>query len=61
MCPVAQSDGHDSPRLLDEAVPGLTAVVDDVVVAAENPVREPVVPHELQGVLDRVQFGALGR
>ena len=30
---------------------------DDVVVAVEDPVREPVVAHELPDVLDRVQLG----
>ena len=29
---------------------------DDVVVAGEDPVREPVVAHELPDVLDRVQL-----
>lgn len=29
---LADSDGHDSPRLIDELVPGVGAVVDDVVV-----------------------------
>ena len=24
-------DGHDFPRLIDERVPGVTAVIDDVV------------------------------
>jgi hypothetical protein len=61
MGPVAQSDGHDCPGLLDEPVPGVAAVIDDIVVAAEDAVREPVVPHELPGVLDRVQLRALRR
>ena len=27
MCPMAQADGHDAPGLIDEAVPGVAAVV----------------------------------
>lgn len=32
MRPLVHADGHDAPRLIDEVVPGETAVVDDVVV-----------------------------
>ena len=32
MRPLAHADGHDTPRLIDEVVPGEAAVVDDVVV-----------------------------
>jgi len=49
------------PWLVDELVPGLAAVIDDVVVGGEDPVGEPVVAHELPDVLDRVEFGAFGR
>jgi len=49
------------PRLIDEIVPGGAAVGDDVVVALEVPVREPVVSHELLDVLDRVELGRAGR
>ena len=38
MCPCAQSDGHDGPRLVDELVPGTAAMVDQVVVRGEHPV-----------------------
>lgn len=61
MRPFAVSDGHDAPGLVDELVPSLAAVVDDVVVGGEDPVRQPVVAHELPYVLDRVELGALGR
>src|SRR3546814_20919606 len=57
----SSSDGHDAPRLVDELVPRLTAVVDDVVVGGEDPVGEPVIAHELPDVLDRVQLGTFGR
>src|SRR5216684_359395 len=61
MCPVAQADGHDGPGLVDELVPGEAAVVEDVVVGAEDAVGEPVVADVLPDVLDRVEFGRLGR
>ena len=48
MCPFAQSDEHDAPGLIDEAVPSVTAVSDDVVVVSEHSVGEPVVAHELR-------------
>jgi len=56
MRPIAHSDGHDLPRLIDEPVPSAAALIDDVVVVLEDAVRQPVVPHELPEVLDRVQF-----
>jgi hypothetical protein len=37
-CPIAASDGHDFPRLIDERVPGVAAVVDDVVEGFEDAV-----------------------
>jgi hypothetical protein len=42
MCPGPVTEGHDPPRLGDELVPSVTAVVDDVVVAGEDPVRQMV-------------------
>ena len=30
--PLAQSDGHDAPRLIDELVPGFATMVDEIVV-----------------------------
>jgi len=61
MSPLAQSDGHDAPGVVDELVPRLAAVVDEIVVGFEDAVREPVVAHELPDVLDRVEFGAFRR
>ena len=61
MRPLAQSDRHDPPGLIGELVPGVTAMVDDVVVGFEDAVRQPVVAHELPDVLDRVQLRASGR
>src|SRR5437899_10146821 len=57
MCPIAQADGHDCPRLVDEAVPGKAAVIDDVVIGLEDAVGEPVVADELPNVFDRVELG----
>ena len=61
MCPISQTDGHDGPRLIDEFVPGIATVVEDIVVGEEHAVGEPVVADELPDVLDRVEFGALRR
>lgn len=58
---MAQPDGHDAPRLIDEAIPGEAAMVEDVGVGCEDAVREPVVAHELPHVLDRVELGAFRR
>src|SRR5271165_2720312 len=61
MGPIAQADGHDTPGLVDELIPGIAAVSNDVVVAFEHAVGEPVVAQELPDVLGRVEFGAFGR
>src|SRR5205814_2368659 len=61
MCPIAQPDGHGCPRLVDEAVPGKAAVIDDVVIGLEDAVGEPVVADELPDVFDRVELGRLRR
>ena len=47
MSPVAQSDGHDAPGLVDEPAPGIAATGDNVVVGLEDAVRPAVVAHEL--------------
>jgi hypothetical protein len=36
--PLAARDGHDLPGLIDERVPGVAAVVDDIVGGFEDPV-----------------------
>jgi hypothetical protein len=61
MGPFAAADSHDVPWLIHELVPGLAAVVHDVVVGREDAVGEPVVAHELPDVFNRVQFGAFRR
>lgn len=57
MRPIAQSNGHDAPGLIDELVPGGTAVIDDVVCGFEDAIGKPVVAYELPGVFGRIQFG----
>src|SRR5258708_15952237 len=59
--PLAQSDGHDSPGLIDELVPRHTAVVDEIVVRFEDAVRQPVVTQELPDVFDRIELGTFRR
>jgi hypothetical protein len=36
-------------------------VIDDIIWIEEDPVGQPVVAHELPGILDRVEFGTFGR
>jgi hypothetical protein len=60
MRPIAQSDRHDFPGLIDELVPGVAAVIDDIVIGFEDAVREPVVAHELPDIFLRVQLRAFG-
>ena len=43
MRPLAQSDGHDAPWLIDELVPRLTAMVDEIVVGFEDAIGEPLM------------------
>lgn len=48
--PVAHPDGHDGPGLVGELIPGIAAVIDDIVAASENPVREPVLAQQAPAV-----------
>jgi len=61
VCPLAQTDGHDAPGLIDEPVPSRAAMVDEIVVGFEDVVREPVVAQELPDVFDRIELGAFWR
>lgn len=61
MGPFAEPDGHDGPGLIDQLVPGMAAMVDDIFVGLEDPVRQPVIAHELPDVFDRVQLWAFWR
>ncbi len=52
MGPIPGSNGHDFPGLVDERVPGIAAVVEDIVVGREDPVTcppEPVIQVESSG------------
>jgi len=59
--PLAQSNGHDAPGLIDQLVPSVAAMVDEIVVGFEDAVREPVVAHKLPDVFDRIELGAFWR
>src|SRR5258708_39910066 len=59
--PIAAGDGHDFPRLIDERVPSVAAVIDDIVEGFENSVRQPVLPHELPDIFLAVEFGCAWR
>ena len=61
MGPIAQPDGHDPPGLIDELVPSLTAMIDEIVVGFEDAVGEPVVAHELPDIFDRVELWGFRR
>src|SRR5215831_17731901 len=58
---MAARDGHDLPGLIDESVPGMAAVIDDIVEGFENSVRQPVLPDELPDVFLAVEFGCARR
>lgn len=60
MGPFAQAKRHDAPWLIDEAVPGEAAMIDDVIVGFEDAIGQPVVAHVLPDIFDRIQFGAAG-
>jgi hypothetical protein len=45
--PFAACDGHDFPGLIEEGVPGIAAVIDDIVAGFEDSVQQPVLSHEL--------------
>src|SRR5260370_17080712 len=54
-------DGHDFSRLIDEGVPSVAAVIDDIVEGLENSVRQPVLPHELPDIFLAIEFGCAWR
>ena len=56
MRPFAESDGTDAPRLIHEGPPGIAAVIDDVIVALEDAVREVVGSKELPDILDGIEL-----
>lgn len=60
MRPVAHANGHDGPGPVDELGPSCAAMIENVRVGGEDPVREPVLPQVLPDILNRVQLGGLG-
>ena len=61
MRPISQSDRPDGSGPLDEAVPGATAMAEDIRIGRADPVREPIYANELTDILDRVMFGRIRR
>ncbi len=61
MSPIVQSEAHDALWLLGKPVPGIAAMVDDIVVANESSIREPNVAHELPDVFGWVELGTCWR
>ena len=61
MRPLSQSDGHDLPGSVDKGIPGVAAVIDDIVVGFEDAVREPVVAHILPDIFNRIELWAFRR
>jgi len=59
--PIAQSDGHDSPRLVDEVVPSFAGGIEEVLVGLEDAIGEVGLSQELPDVFDGVQLGRSGR
>ncbi len=57
MWPFSVPERDDFPGPSDELVAGVAAMLDDIVVAAEDAVGEPVVAHEPPGVLERIELG----
>lgn len=47
--------------MIDELVPCLAAIIDEIIVAFKDTAGEPVVADKLPDVLDRVGFGAFRR
>ena len=50
-----------NPRLIDEGVPDVAAVIDDIVEGFENSVRQPVLTHELPDIFLAVELGRAWR
>jgi hypothetical protein len=61
MCPISHADGHDLPGLIDEFVPGIAAMSDNIIVGREDAAGQPIVAHELPDVFHWVEFGRARR
>ena len=51
---LAQSDGHDASWLIDELVPGRTAMVDETVLGFLDEIEEPIAVQKLPAGSGRV-------
>jgi hypothetical protein len=54
---LAQSNGHDPPRLIDDAVPSFTAGLEAIVLGLEDAVGEIALPEVPPEVLPEVLVG----
>lgn len=61
MRPIAETYRHNAPWLIDELVPGLAAMFQDILVGSENSIGEPVVAHELPDIFHGVELGRFWR
>jgi hypothetical protein len=59
--PLAESDGHDTPGLIDQVVPSLAAMMRRDRRRIEDAVGKPVLAHELPDFFDRIELGAFWR
>lgn len=41
MCPLSYAERHDAPWLADELVPCMAADIDNVIIGAEDSLRQP--------------------
>jgi len=60
-CPFACRDRRDADSVGDEPIPRVAASLDDVVVTLPDSSAELVAAEILPDVLDRIEFGCVGR
>src|SRR5712675_506298 len=53
--------GPSEETVVGARIPGVAAVIDDIVVGFEDSVREPIVAHVLPNVFDRIEVGGFRR
>ena len=58
---MAVSYGHDTRGLFDQLVPGIAALIDDLIIGFDDAVGKPVVAHELPDIFDWIEFWTFGR
>src|SRR3954464_4160052 len=59
--PSVSAGGADPPGFGEDAVPCVTANVDNVIERVEEAVRQDVLAHELPELFDGVEFRTVGR